>query len=331
LFLVVYSLPVVCGRGFFFDFIKEQFMDTVIITGGTGLIGTALSKFLLSRGYQVIILTRNPKLQKNSSPGISYAAWNVKEQNVNEEAFKKANYIIHLAGAGVADKPWTEKRKREIVESRTRSSELLIKAITGIPNNIISVVSASAIGWYQQNKGYQSVETDPPATDFLGETCVAWENSIRPVEGLGKRLVILRTGIVLSNEGGAFPAFKRPIQYGIAGILGNGKQMISWIHIEDLCRLYLEAMVNPTWSGVYNAVSPGPVNNRNFTMTLAKKMKGSFFIPIPVPNFILRMMLGDRSEEVLKNSNISANKIKQQGFQFIYPTIDTAFTDLTGR
>ena len=316
---------------FFIAFIKEHTMDTVIITGGTGLIGTALSKFLLSRGYQVIIFTRNPKQKKIYSPGISYAAWDVKEQNINEDAFKKANYIIHLAGAGVADKPWTEKRKREIVESRTKSSELLVKAITRIPNNIISVVSASAIGWYQQNKGYQSIETDPPATDFLGETCVAWENSIKPVEGLGKRLVILRTGIVLSNEGGAFPAFKRPIQYGIAGILGTGKQMISWIHIEDLCRLYLEAMINTTWSGVYNAVSPGPVNNRNFTIGLAKKMKGSFFLPIPVPNFILRMMLGDRSTEVLKNSSISANKIKQQGFQFIYPTIDTAFTDLTGR
>jgi uncharacterized protein len=306
-------------------------MDTVIITGGTGLIGTALSKFLLSRGYLVIILTRSPKQKKNSLQGISYAAWDVKKQNVNEEVFKKANYIIHLAGAGVADKPWTEKRKKEIVESRTQGSELLIKAMTSIPNNITSVVSASAIGWYQQNKGYQSVETDPPATGFLGETCVAWENSIKPVEELGKRLVILRTGIVLSNEGGAFPAFKRPIQYGIAGILGNGKQLISWIHIEDLCRLYLEAMVNTTWSGIYNAVSPGPVNNRNFTIQLAKKMKGSFFIPIPVPNFILRMMLGDRSEEVLKSSNISANKIKQHGFQFIYPTIDTAFTDLTGR
>ncbi|HEX3766726.1 MAG TPA: TIGR01777 family oxidoreductase [Puia sp.] len=316
---------------FIISLIKELFMDTVIITGGTGLIGTALSKFLLSRGYQVIILSRDPKQQKDTPPGITYAGWNVKEQNVNEEAFKKANYVVHLAGAGVADKPWTEKRKIEIVESRTKSSELLIKAMAGIPNNITAVVSASATGWYQQNKSYQSVETDPPATDFLGETCSAWENSIKPVEALGKRLVILRTGIVLSNDGGAFPAFRRPIQYGIAGILGNGKQMISWIHIEDLCRLYLEAMVNTNWSGVYNAVSPGPVNNRNFTMTLAKKMKGSFFIPMPVPNFMLRMMLGDRSEEVLKSSNISANKIKQQGFQFIYPTIDSAFTDLTGR
>jgi len=306
-------------------------MDTVIITGGTGLIGTALSKFLLSRGYQVIIFTRNPKLPKNLSPGLAYASWNVKEQLVPEEAFKKANYIVHLAGEGVADKTWTEKRKKEILDSRTQSSELLIKALTNIPNNITAVVSASAIGWYQQKGGGPSVETEPPATDFLGETCKAWEQSIKPVEKLGKRLVILRTGIVLSNDGGAFPEFKKPIRYGIAGILGNGKQIISWIHMEDLCRLYLEAMVNTNWSGVFNAVAPSPVNNRHFTMAIAKKMKGSFFIPIPVPNFILRLMLGDRSEEVLKSSNISAGKLKQQGFQFIYPTIDAAFTDLTGR
>jgi uncharacterized protein (TIGR01777 family) len=303
-------------------------MDTVIITGGTGLIGNALSKFLLSRGYQVVILTRNPKAHRSSSPGISYAAWNIDEQSANEEVFKKAKYVVHLAGAGVADKSWTEKRKKEIVESRTKSSALLVKAMSSIPNEIVSVVNASAIGWYKQNISHPAVETDPPADDFLGETCVAWENSIKPAEELGKKLVILRTGIVLSNEGGAFPAFKKPIQYGIAGILGNGKQMISWIHIEDLCRLYMEAMINTSWSGIYNAVAPNPVNNRNFTIELAKRIKGSFFIPMPVPNFILRFMLGERSEEVLKSSNISAGKLKQQGFQFIYPTIDTAFTDL---
>lgn len=303
-------------------------MDTVIITGGTGLIGNALSKFLVSRGYQVVILTRNPKSHRSSSPGISFAAWNIGEQSVNEEVFRKAKYVIHLAGAGVADKSWTEKRKKEIVESRTKSSALLVKAMGSIPNEIVSVVSASAIGWYKQNMSHPAVETDPPSDDFLGETCVAWENSIRPSEGLGKKLVILRTGIVLSNEGGAFPAFKKPIEYGIAGILGNGKQIISWIHMEDLCRLYLEAMTNTSWTGIYNAVAPNPVNNRNFTIELAKRMKGSFFIPMPVPNFVLRFMLGERSEEVLKSNNISANKLKQQGFQFIYPTIDTAFTDL---
>jgi len=290
--------------------------------------GTALSRFLASRGNQVIILTRNPKAYRSSSPGISYAAWNIDEQSVNEEAFQKAKYVVHLAGAGVADKPWTEKRKKEIVESRTRSSELLIKAMSRIPNEIVSVVSASAIGWYKPNLSKPAIETDPPDTGFLGETCQAWENSIQPVKELGKKLVILRTGIVLSNEGGAFPALAKPVRFGIAGILGTGKQIISWIHIEDICRLYTEAMMNPSWSGVYNAVTPNPVSNRTFTLELAKKMKGSFFIPIPVPNFVLRMNLGDRSEEVLKSSNISANKLKQQGFQFIYPTIDAAFREL---
>jgi uncharacterized protein len=310
--------------------IKER-MDTVIITGGTGLIGTALSRLLLSRGFQVIIFSRNPKAHRTSSPGISFASWNIDEQSVSEEAFQKAKYVIHLSGAGVADKPWTNRRKKEIIESRTRSSELLIKAMTRIPNEIVSVVSASAIGWYNQNLSMPAIETDPPDPGFLGETCRAWENSIQPVTELGKRLVILRTGIVLSNEGGAFPAFAKPVRYGIAGILGNGKQLLSWIHVEDISRIYMEAMINPSWSGVYNAVAPNPVSNRTFTVELAKKIKGSFFILVPVPNFILRLMLGDRSEEVLKSSNISAGKLKQQGFQFIFPTIDAAFRDLVQR
>jgi uncharacterized protein (TIGR01777 family) len=306
-------------------------MDTVIITGGTGLIGTALSDFLVSRRFQVIIFSRNPKAHRSSSPGISFAAWNIEEQSVNEEAFKMAKYVIHLAGAGVADKPWTERRKKIITESRIRSSELLVKAMSRIPNEIVSVVSASAIGWYKQNLSLPATETDPPDSGFLADTCRAWEESIQPVRMLGKRLVILRTGIVLSNKGGAFPAFLKPVTYGIAGILGNGKQLISWIHIDDICRIYMESMINPSWSGIYNAVSPNPVNNRNFTMELAKKMKGSFYIPIPVPNFILRLMLGERSVEVLKSSNISANKLKHQGFQFIYPTIEAAFRDLVQR
>jgi uncharacterized protein (TIGR01777 family) len=304
-------------------------METAIITGGTGLIGSAVSRLLESSGIEVIILTRNPKGRRSISPGISYAAWDPEKQTINEDIFKKSRFIIHLAGAGVADRPWTEKRKKEILESRTQSSSLLVKALRSIPNQIVSVVSASAIGWYGQNPSGKSVETDPPDSGFLGETCRAWENSIQPVTSLGKRLVILRTGIVLSKDGGAFPEFAKPVKYGIAGILGSGKQIISWIHIDDICRIYKDAMLDPSWSGVYNAVAPLPVNNRTFTLELAKLMKGNFFIPMPVPNFILRILLGERREEVLKSSNISSNKLKEQGFQFIYPTIDTAFRDLT--
>jgi len=304
-------------------------METVIITGGTGLIGRALSQFLESKGFQVIILTRNPQGHRSSSPGIVYAAWNPEEQTINEEAIKNASHVIQLAGAGVVDKPWTAKRKKEIIESRTQSSALLVKAMDRIPNHIRSVVSASAIGWYRPRLSGQSVESEPSDPGFLGETCRLWEESIQPVKDLGKRLVILRTGIVLSKDGGAFPEFAKPIKYGIAGVLGDGKQIISWIHIEDICRIYAEAMTNPTWSGVYNAVAPNPVSNKNFTLELAKKMKGSFFIQLPIPSFALRLTMGGRSEEVLKSSNISSNKLKEQGFQFIYPTVDAAFRDLT--
>jgi len=287
-----------------------------------------MSKFLQSQGYQVIILTRNPKEYRSTIPGITYAAWNPGEQTINEEAIKKSSHIIHLAGAGVMDKPWTAARKKEIVESRTQSSVLLVKALARIPNQILSVVSASAIGWYQPKTSGQSVESEPPDPGFLGETCRLWEESIQPVRDLGKRLVILRTGIVLSNDGGAFPEFAKPVKYGIAGVLGDGKQMISWIHIEDICRIYLEAMTNPTWSGVFNAVAPLPVSNKTFTLALAKKMKGSFFIQVPVPHFVLQFTLGGRSEEVLKSSNVSAGKLKDKGFQFIYPTADAALQDL---
>ncbi len=306
-------------------------MSSVIITGGTGLVGTALTRLLQMQGHSVIILSRNPASHRSHSPSVNYAAWNIREQSINEDAIKKAQHIIHLAGAGVADKRWTRKRKKEIQVSRIKSSELLVKALAQIPNQVESVVSASAIGWYEESSGVQRFESDPPDTGFLGETCRLWEESIQPVTGLGKRLVILRSGIALSNEGGAFTKFKKPVELGIAAILGNGRQIISWIHIDDLCRLYLEAMINPHWSGVYNAVAPQPVTNKTLMVALGKKMKRNYYIAVPIAGFLLRLLLGEKSVEILKSSNVSCEKIKKEGFQFIYPTLDTALRDLLQR
>jgi uncharacterized protein len=306
-------------------------MPSVIITGGTGLVGTALSRLLTLQGFSVIILSRDPARHKSQSPSIRYAAWNIRDQTINEEAIREAKFIIHLAGAGVADKRWTDKRKKEIQESRIKSSELLIKALAQIPNKVEAVVSASAIGWYAESAVVQRVETDPPDPGFLGETCRLWEQHIQPVTAMGKRLVILRSGIALSNDGGAFPEFKRPVRFGIASILGNGRQIISWIHLDDLCRLYLEAMINPQWSGIYNAVAPQPVTNKAFMIELGNRMKRTFYISLPVPGFVLRLLLGEKSTEILKSSNVSCEKIKKQGFQFIYPTLDAAFRDLLRR
>jgi uncharacterized protein (TIGR01777 family) len=194
-------------------------------------------------------------------------------------------------------------------------------------------VSASAIGWYGPDKvnGSKSqgfLESDPSDTSFLGETCRWWEESIQPVAALGKRLVRFRFGIVLSNDGGAFAEFKKPVQFGIASILGSGKQVISWIHNEDVSRLILFAIENEKLDGVYNAVAPEPVTNKDLVLKLAQEMRGKAYIPVHVPSFALKMMMGEMSVEILKSATVSSEKIHHAGFQFLYPTIDAALSNL---
>lgn len=308
-------------------------MTKVIITGGTGMIGKALSKLLLEKGYQVVILSRKALLKdRKQSPNIDYAQWDITKQTIDAHAIRNSDYIIHLAGAGVADKRWTDKRKHEIRESRIKGSNLLLKALRETPNKIKAVISASAIGWYGADPTIPNpkpfTETEPSANDFLGETCRLWEESIDPVKLLGKRLVILRTGIVLSNEGGAFREFKKPVNFGVAGILGNGKQVVSWLHLDDLCRMYLYALENESMNGIYNAVAPKPVTNKEITLGIATREKGSFFIPLHVPNFMLQLILGEMSVEVLKSTTVNCDKIRKAGFNFIFPSIESAMSDL---
>jgi len=301
-------------------------MATICITGGTGLIGTALSQYLSAKGHAIIILSRNPG--KISKDGIKFAEWDVEAGTIDRDSIAACDYIIHLAGAGVADKRWTKKRKAEIVSSRVQGAKLLVKALQEIPNNVKAIISSSAIGWYGPDKGKAFVETDLPYTDYLAQTCIQWEEAIEPVATLGKRLVKLRTGIVLSNDGGALKEFKTPLRFGLAAILGTGKQMISWIHMDDLCRMYEYAIENKELQGVYNATAPKPVDNNTLTIELAKKLRGKAFITIPVPAFVLKIALGEMSIEVLKSATVSSSKIQNAGFQFLYPTIDAAFNEL---
>jgi uncharacterized protein len=275
-------------------------MATILITGGTGLVGSKLTEQLLQKGYGVIILTRKQRAAAVSN--LSYAVWDVDTGTIDEEAVRRADHIVHLAGAGVADKRWTPRRKQEIAESRTKSAALIVKALAGIPNKVKTVVSASAIGWYgadtaeSRRRGFR--EDAPPDRHFLGETCRLWEGSINPVQELGKRLVKLRIGIVLSEDGGALQEFSRPIRFGMATILGSGDQVISWIHVEDLCRMFIYAIENEGMAGAYNAVAPKPVTNKELTLKLAQKLRGKFFIPLHVPAFALKLALGEMSIEV---------------------------------
>jgi uncharacterized protein len=309
-------------------------MTTVLITGGTGMIGKVLTKELLARNYRVIILTRDQKISNRPAPisNLAYSNWDIEEQTIDNSVMQQADYIIHLAGAGIADHRWTEKRKKEIVDSRVKSSELIIKALKQNPNKVKAVVSASAIGWYGADPVIPNLkpftEVDDADESFLGEACKLWESSIEPVTGQGIRLVKLRTGIVLSNDGGALKEFKKPLRFGISAILSNGRQVVSWIHIDDLVQAYLYSLQNQNMNGVYNAVAPNPVPNRKLILQIGKKIKGSFFIPIHVPSLLLEFMLGDMSIEILKSTTVSCDKILAAGFSFIYPTIGSALLNL---
>lgn len=309
-------------------------VKTVLISGGTGMVGTALSLHLEAKGYDVIILTRNP--ERATATGklgkkVSYAGWDIEKQTIDATAVAKADALIHLAGAGVVDKPWTDTYKKEILDSRVNSSRLLVAAIKAHGVKLQTVVSASAIGWYGADSALHRepfTEEAPSAPGFLGDTCKAWEESIAPVTQSGKRLVYCRIGIVLSKEGGALPEFKKPLQFRVAGVLGSGEQIVSWIHIEDLCRMFTYAIETPSISGVYNAVAPNPVSNRDLTVTLGKCMYGNAFVAMPVPSFVLKIMMGERSVEVLKSTSVSAKKILETGFEFYYPSIEKALAQL---
>ena len=304
-------------------------MRTILITGGTGLVGKALVKQLVQKNYKVIILTRSTKDYKVEE-NVSYALWNVKENSIDVDAVKKADAIIHLAGAGVVDKKWTPSYKKEIKESRTKSSELLLKTLKNNVHKVQVIVSASAIGWYGADKipGHYFTENEKADDAFLGEVCKEWEESIEPATKLGIRVTKIRTGIVLSKDGGAYPEFKSSLKFGVASILGTGQQMVSWIHINDLCRQYIFALENEHVQGSYNAVAPTPVSNKTLTLAIANEIKGKFYIPVHVPQFFLKIIMGTRSIEILKSATVSADKIKKEGFIFLYPGVEAAVKNI---
>ena len=304
-------------------------MQTVLITGGTGMVGKALTQHLLNNQYKVIILSRS--VQNNqANANLSYALWDVKKQQIDIAAIKAADYIVHLAGAGVVDKKWTDAYKKEIIDSRIESSKLLLDAVKNNENKVKAIVSASAIGWYGADavpvKPF--IETDEADDSFLGLACKLWEDSVSAFSSLGKRVVKIRIGIVMSNDGGALAEFKKPVKLGVASILGSGKQMVSWIHIDDLCRAFIAGIENDKMDGSYNAVAPLPVSNKTLSVTLAKAMNGNFYIPLHVPEFVLKIMMGDRSIEVLKSATVSCEKLLKTGFTFQYNSIEETIANL---
>lgn len=293
------------------------------------MVGKALTQALLSKGYAVTILTREKKIF-DPSQNPAFAHWDLIRNYVDLHAIQSADHIIHLAGAGVADKRWTKERKQEIRDSRVQSGELLVKSLQTIPNKVLSVVTASAIGWYgpDPRPGFSGfIESDPPDDSFLGNTCKEWEAATEPVSHVGKRLVKIRIGIVLAKEGGAYPEFARSFRFGVKAILGSGRQTISWIHINDLVNIFIRAIEDETMSGPYNAVAPNPVSNRDMIQSIAHK-KGGLYIPVRVPSFLLKIILGEMSVEVLKSTTVKPERLEEIGFSFNYSRIEEAMADL---
>ena len=300
----------------------------VLITGGTGLIGTRLAEMLIDSGYEVALLSREPA---KSSHFRSFR-WDPRAGTIDEAAVPYADYIINLAGASVSDGKWTDERKRDIMTSRLGGLALLSRELAKPGHHVRAVVSASAIGIYGDAGDKLLGEEMPPAVpthDFLADVSHQWELAAGPVAALGIRTVIPRIGIVLSTKGGALPQMARPVKLGAGAALGSGKQYMSWIHLDDLCRLFIAMLEDETWRGTYNAVAPNPMTNQQFTETLAQVLHRRLVLP-KVPAFGLKLALGEMSDIVLASQRVSAQKVLAQGFRFEFPELRGALEALYG-
>ena len=299
-------------------------MATILITGGTGLVGRFLCKKLKDKGYSVAILGRTS--QKVAE--ITTYTWDIEKNEIEKEAIEKANYIIHLTGANISESRWTAKRKKLIIDSRVKSAQLIFEKLKENTNHVKAFISASAIGYYgtiSTDKIFS--ETDVPANDFLGETCRQWEQSADRFEQLGIRVVKIRTGVVLAKQGGALAKMITPIKLGIGSAIGNGRQYLPWVHIEDLCDIYIKAIEDTQMNGAYNAVAPDYKTNRDFTETLAHVLRKPFWFP-NIPAIVMKIIFGKMSAMLLKGSRVSSEKIKNAGYKFKFAKLERALVNL---
>lgn len=302
-------------------------METVLITGGTGTIGRRLTQLLQQQGYTVTHLSRSA----TGPTGIKTYTWNIDKAQIDVQAIQTADHIIHLAGSGVADGRWTDARKRDILESRTQSAALLATALANTQHHVKSVVSTSAIGYYGGDTGDRPLrENSPAGTDFLAQVVRAWERSVDAIAALGIRTVKIRTGVVLTMDGGALPKLVQPIKLGVGAPIGSGQQYISWIHLDDICGLFIEAMKNRQWTGVYNGVSPQPVTNADLTHLIAKVLDKPQIMP-NIPPFVIKLMFGELAITVLGSSYVLNRRIADEtNFRYQFPELRKALEDLLG-
>lgn len=296
----------------------------VLITGASGLIGKHLCTSLIQRGYKINVLTRN---QKGEHQGICYYDWNIKNGQIDPACLDGVNAIIHLAGENIAARPWRHEQKQRIIKSRTDSIRLIYSLMKHRPHDVETLISASASGFYGDREDLILTETDQPGTDFMAQCCISWERVVSEAEGFGLRVVRLRTGTVLSGEGGALPPLAAPHKIGLGMPLGTGHQWMSWIHINDVINMYIHCLENDNCKGAYNMNAPHPLRNKDFSEELSSFFGHKTRLP-RVPEWLLRTVLGEMHTLLTNSTRMHNSRIVETGFSFQYGNLEDALKNI---
>ncbi len=296
----------------------------ILITGGSGLVGSYLTSLLYEAGHEVVHTSR----KRYDHPQARVFEWDLNRMTMEDGALDGVDAVVNLAGAGVADARWSEHRKRVILESRTKALQLLHQEISKLDQKPKTLVSASGVGFYGSVPFDQiSKEDDEPGDTFLAEVCLQWEKEAFKLARLGMNVSALRIGIVLDRFHGALAKLAQPIKWFAGAPLGSGRQMMPWVHVHDLSRMFRFLIENPEHHGVYNAVGLDAKTNSGFTRAVAKVLKRSILLP-NVPSLVMKMMLGEMAQIVLDGNAVSNQKILDAGFQFEYATLEEALQEI---
>jgi uncharacterized protein (TIGR01777 family) len=292
----------------------------VVITGATGFVGKVIVQKLLASGDEVIVLTRNvARAAMTLGSSCKYYQWNDTETLPPVEALEGADGVINLMGETIAER-WTDEHKKQIYDSRIHGTRKLVEVIETLTVKPKAFVSTSAIGIYGDRGSEEITESSNLADDFLAKVCKDWENEANKARNFGARVVLIRVGVVLGKHGGALAKMLPPFKMGAGGPLGSGNQYMSWIHIDDLASMYIEALKNNEIKGVLNATAPYPATNAEFTKVLGKVLRRPAFIP--VPGFALKLIFGDMSQILLGGQKVLPTKFKEAKFRYRYPTLE---------
>ncbi|MFN8230391.1 MAG: TIGR01777 family oxidoreductase [Bacteroidia bacterium] len=299
-------------------------MKKILIAGGTGFVGKQLIPFLVEKGYSIHVLTR--KSSANTLENIRFFQWDIEKQYIDKKAFEGVEILINLTGANIGEKRWTNDRKKELIDSRIKSIDLLYQYISKNKFDINTFISSSAVGFYGAiTTDKLFVETSKNGNDFLASVCRKWEASALKFTNLGIRTVVLRKGVVLVKNGGMVQKLTPLAKRGITVSLGSGKQYLPWIDIRDLVRLYEFILSNSTVSGIFNAIAIEQITMNDFSKRLLHSFGKKSFLP-NVPSFIIRLLFGEMSVMLLEGSKVSNEKLKTTGFIFEFDTLEKSLS-----